>query len=355
MAGGTGVTQPSLGGATSAYQPHQGSNVFQTAANQYNSAVNTSNNTRSDTGTARVSNPNMVNAQTLAGMDLNPYMNPFQQHVTDATISDNDRARQMAMMQQGAAASAAGAFGGSRHGVADGVMQGEFDRNSLSALANLNFANFGNAQQMGQFDISSDLAAQSSNQQAQLEARRIAVAQAQARAAQTAARAQMVNAQANSANLGFGMGMTLNDAMMQAGGMQQGFQQQYLDQGMGQYGGWSSSPAGSTQVVNQAVGSIPGGGGSTESYNPGLFDYLTAGATLAGACWVAREVYGPENPAWLEFREWLMESAPAWFRKAYLKHGPKWAEWVKRNPWSKRILRPLMDAARKSRKGVAYV
>jgi len=31
-------------------------------------------------------------------------------------------------------------------------------------------------------------------------------------------------------------------------------------------------------------------------------------------CWVAREVYGADNPRWLEFRTWLLTQAPAWFR-----------------------------------------
>ena len=31
-------------------------------------------------------------------------------------------------------------------------------------------------------------------------------------------------------------------------------------------------------------------------------------------CWVAREVYGIENPKWLEFREWMLNDSPSWFR-----------------------------------------
>jgi hypothetical protein len=27
-------------------------------------------------------------------------------------------------------------------------------------------------------------------------------------------------------------------------------------------------------------------------------------------CWVAREVYGVDNPKWLQFREWMLEDSP---------------------------------------------
>ena len=62
-------------------------------------------------------------------------------------------------------------------------------------------------------------------------------------------------------------------------------------------------------------------------------------------CWVAREVYGVENPQWLVFREWMLNEAPAWFRKLYLAHGERFAAWLKRNPWLKPAIRHLMDRA----------
>ena len=36
-------------------------------------------------------------------------------------------------------------------------------------------------------------------------------------------------------------------------------------------------------------------------------------------CWVAREVYGKDDPRWLMFRAWLLGDAPAWFRGLYLR------------------------------------
>ena len=76
-------------------------------------------------------------------------------------------------------------------------------------------------------------------------------------------------------------------------------------------------------------------------------DYLTAAGKIGSICWVAREVYGADDPKWLQFREYLLSKAPAWLLNAYIKHGEKFAEVVKRNSWIKAILRPLMDAGRR--------
>ena len=62
------------------------------------------------------------------------------------------------------------------------------------------------------------------------------------------------------------------------------------------------------------------------------------------SCWVAREVYGNDNPKWLLFREWLLADAPKWFHNLYMKHGPAFAEFIKSKPTLKRFIRKWMDA-----------
>jgi hypothetical protein len=62
-------------------------------------------------------------------------------------------------------------------------------------------------------------------------------------------------------------------------------------------------------------------------------------------CWVARAVYGEENPRWVLFRAWLQEDAPAWLRALYLRHGRAFAPLVVRQRWLAAGLRPLMDRA----------
>jgi hypothetical protein len=54
-----------------------------------------------------------------------------------------------------------------------------------------------------------------------------------------------------------------------------------------------------------------------------------AAAALIIACWVAREIYGVDNPSWLMFRRWMLLDAPEWFRNVYCKHGERFAEWLK--------------------------
>jgi hypothetical protein len=80
----------------------------------------------------------------------------------------------------------------------------------------------------------------------------------------------------------------------------------------------------------------------------GFFQGLGSAAGAAGAaaagCWVAREVYGEENPKWMLFREWLFSKAPAWFRNLYIKHGERFAEFISNKPKLKSLIRRWMDS-----------
>lgn len=66
-------------------------------------------------------------------------------------------------------------------------------------------------------------------------------------------------------------------------------------------------------------------------------------AAITKWCWVAREVYGEENPKWLAFREWLVTSSPDWFFNLYTKHGEEFAEFISDKPFLKSIVRKTMD------------
>jgi hypothetical protein len=71
------------------------------------------------------------------------------------------------------------------------------------------------------------------------------------------------------------------------------------------------------------------------------------GGNIAGAailkCWVAREVYGINNPAWVAFRDWLTNDAPRWLDKAYIKYGERIAAFIKDKPLLKNLIRRWMD------------
>jgi hypothetical protein len=60
-------------------------------------------------------------------------------------------------------------------------------------------------------------------------------------------------------------------------------------------------------------------------------------------CWVAREVYGSDDPRWLLFREWMLNDSPNWFHSLYISKGAAFARWLSRNTWLKPLLRRWMD------------
>lgn len=68
-----------------------------------------------------------------------------------------------------------------------------------------------------------------------------------------------------------------------------------------------------------------------------------AGAGIGLLCWVAREVYGINNPKWKQFREWVLNDSPKWFLKIYMKHGEKFAFFISDKPRIKNVIRVIMD------------
>jgi hypothetical protein len=76
------------------------------------------------------------------------------------------------------------------------------------------------------------------------------------------------------------------------------------------------------------------------------FSGLTSAAATAAlaACWVAREVYGVHNPAWMAFRYWMLNESPSWFRATYLKYGERFARFISDKPKLKARIRKWMDS-----------
>jgi len=83
-----------------------------------------------------------------------------------------------------------------------------------------------------------------------------------------------------------------------------------------------------------------GGGGGMEGGGMG-----GGGMGGGGMCWVAREVYGADDPRWLVFRHWLLTEAPVWLRDVYARHGEAFAAWIHDKPAVKSGVRFLMDQA----------
>lgn len=81
--------------------------------------------------------------------------------------------------------------------------------------------------------------------------------------------------------------------------------------------------------ITNLLGSVGGGGGV---------------ASIAGAfCWVAREVYGEDNPKWMQFRYWILHKAPIWLHDLYRNHGEQFARYISDKPLLKSIVRNVMN------------
>lgn len=185
----------------------------------------------------------------MAGPDMAQFQNPYQSQVTDQTLADLERQRQMQMNTLGAQAGAAGAFGGSRHGVAEALTNEGFARTGADTLANLNSQGFNTA--LGAAQNQQNIGLQGSSQLGQL------------------------------GQAGFNMGNTINQQQMAAGSMQQGLQQALIDAAKAQYSGWAGAPEQSLNLPLAALGSANMGQGSkTTTQQPGLMNYLSMGLGL---------------------------------------------------------------------------
>ena len=253
-AGGPTQAQPMLGSPAvdprmvmQQAQPMQQSqtpNIFGTASQGMNQGIKTAGM------------ETMYQPSTIAGTDMSQYMNPFENQVVQNTMGDLDRQRQIEANQLGAQASARGAFGGSR----DALMQSELSRNFGQQMANtsaqMRQAGYQNAQQMAGQDISTGLAGSQNRQNAATNLGQLS-------------------------NLGFGQGMALQQQSMQQGALEQGINQLILDAAKNQYAGYTGAPGQALQYNNAALGVTPTPMTTTQTKNPGLFDYLTLAATGA--------------------------------------------------------------------------
>ena len=65
---------------------------------------------------------------------------------------------------------------------------------------------------------------------------------------------------------------------------------------------------------------------------------------LGMLCWVAREVYGSDNPKWLEFRKWLLTNGNDELLDAYIEHGEELAKFISDKPKLKQLVKTWMDS-----------
>jgi len=266
-----------------------------------------------------------IEAGSFLNQNMQAYMNPYTQAVTEQSLADLERSRQLQQQQTAAQATAARAFGGSRQGVAEAETNRAYGENAARLLAQQNAAAYQAAQQASEADLARQMQAQQLNQAQDLAttqqslqlagqfglanqdaALRAALAnqgidlsvgqlntqnQQQIALANQAAQNQIAQAnaqnflQANLANQGAGlqanqqrigssgllaniagqgqqMGFAGANQLAQQGGMQQGFSQAQLD-------AIRNLPLEQQQILNQALGINVGGGSGMQSRSSG--------------------------------------------------------------------------------------
>ena len=216
--------------------------------------------------------PMSVNPQTLSGADLSKYLNPYTQDVIDKTLPIMQQQLALSQNGQANAASAAGAFGGSRQAIQQGVTQAQGAQNMAQMAAQLNQANYGQAVQGAEYDIGNNLTSQQNNQAAQ-QAKINSDIQASAGMATTG---QLLGQQVNNA---FNMQNTagaeqMSQAQAQINAQEQKFQQAY------------TYPQTQMGILQSALGMTPygtstTGTGQTQTTTP--FDWGSLASAGIGA------------------------------------------------------------------------
>jgi len=145
------------------------------------------------------------------------------------------------------------------------------------------------------------------------------------------------------------------DPFMAILGRPSGAGQQIAQQGLGQAQyGLSAGPgvvfnpeAGLSYMLGQQTNQMNLAGAQAGARAPrgaGMMGMAGSLGSAAILCWVAREVYGESNPKWKQFREWMLNKAPNWFRSWYLINGESVAEHIKDKPELKAQIKIFMDS-----------
>jgi hypothetical protein len=212
--------------------------------------------------------PSTVSAGQLATTSMTPYMNPYTTDVIKANEADILRGGQLGLNELGSQANAARAFGGSRHGIATGEMGRNIVEQLAQSSAGLRQQGYQQAQQAAMSDIGNRMNADQFNVTSGL----------QGQQQRLGAAGQL----ADISNLGFGMGQTVTKNLAQQGAQQQAMQQALIDAAKQRFGGYTGQPQNTLGYLSQALGATTAGQTQTNTKQPGLFDYLTLGASMVG-------------------------------------------------------------------------
>jgi hypothetical protein len=210
---------------------------------------------------------------SMATANMQQYMNPYTEQVIQRGEADIARQREQAMNQLGAQATAAGAFGGSRQGVAEGVAMGEYGRMAGDFAARQRQQAFQQAQQAAQYDIGQEQ--QRALQQANLQ-QQAALANQQAGLAGAGVQQAAAGGLAGLGGQAFGMGQATQQAVGQQAQFQRRMQQQLLDLAKQQYMGQTGAPLAGLGALSQILSGIrtPTTTTTSQPFNPASLLFL---------------------------------------------------------------------------------
>ena len=236
-------------------------------------------------------------AQQIA-QNAQSMMTPYTQAVIDPTMALGKQALQQQLQTVGAQANQAGAFGGARQGVQEGVAQAQSALQESNVLGNL--LNTGYGQALGvagnQAQQYSQNAFNAANQLAQMQyGGNNALAQMQSGMGGTLAGYGQTDA-TNALNTGSGLPQQYLQNLLGIGGLQQSQQQALLNSQMGQYYGQQQQPLQNLDLLLSAVSGVPygtsgsttgtgattGTGGTTATTTPSTVDQIGSYIGLIG-------------------------------------------------------------------------
>lgn len=226
-----------------------------------------------------------IQSGQLSTTDMGQYMNPYTQQVIERGQADIERQRQMASDTLAAQAQRAGAFGGSRQGVQEGVLAGEYGRMGMDFAAQQRQRAFEQAQQAAQYDIGQRYAADIANRQAEeAAAAREQATRSELYGGQFREAGIQSGAAGSLAGLGgqmFGQGMRGIEQQQRAAALAQQQQQQMLDAARMQTLANLGYPGQALQTGTGILGGLPSASVSTPG-SPGLFGILSGIGSIPG-------------------------------------------------------------------------
>ena len=198
--------------------------------------------------------PQPVTAPTIAGTNLAPYMNPYQSSVVNATLGQLGQLNANQLMNTNQGSTAAGAFGGSRSGVAD-ALTNQYDMQAAApTIAGLNASNFTNAQNLAGQDANTLNAMAQFNSGQNVNAQQSSIANALS--AQNAG-LNAANALAGLAGQGYSLAATQGGLLGSVGQQQQTQNQTALTNAYNAWAAQQSQNAQAQGLLNSSLGIIP--------------------------------------------------------------------------------------------------